>query len=137
MAGYKKQMDGLLAVQVSGGNDDGMWRQVLDVSNAPVESSCTAMFTYALANGVKNGWLTDSKYSAAARKGWLAVANKTSSSGKLSNVCPGTGAAPSGSLSSQQQFYDTITFATGDMHGQAPLLWSAAALLRNDCPGVR
>jgi hypothetical protein len=52
-------------------------------------------------------------------------------------VCPGTGAAPSGSLSSQQQFYATIALGSNDMHGQAPLLWSANALLRKDCPGVR
>jgi hypothetical protein len=142
MAGYKKQMDGLLAVQVSagdGGADDGMWRQVLDVTTAPVESSCTAMFTYALVNGVRNGWLTDPKYSAAARRGWLAVANKTNSAGKLAQVCPGTSAAPAGTLASQQMFYDNLasTFALGDLHGQAPLLWSAAALLRPDCPGIR
>ena len=29
MAGFKKMMDGLLPLQISGGNDDGMWRQVL------------------------------------------------------------------------------------------------------------
>jgi hypothetical protein len=28
MAGFKKMMDGLLPLQVSGGTDDGMWRQV-------------------------------------------------------------------------------------------------------------
>jgi rhamnogalacturonyl hydrolase YesR len=137
MAGYKKQMDGLLLLQISGGTDDGAWRQVLDVSTAYAESSCTAMFTYALINGVKNGWLTDPKYSAAARRGWLAVANKTNGSGQLASVCPGTGAAPAGTLASQQTFYTSITPGTGDLHGQAPLLWSAAALLRTDCPGLR
>ena len=35
MAGFKKEMDGLLPLQVSGGIDDGMWRQVLDLSSAP------------------------------------------------------------------------------------------------------
>jgi hypothetical protein len=40
-------------------------------------------------------------------------------------------------LSSQQQFYATITLGSNDMHGQAPLLWAANALLRKDCPGVR
>ncbi|MBV9946798.1 MAG: glycoside hydrolase family 88 protein [Myxococcales bacterium] len=137
MAGYKQQIDGLLPLQISGGADDGMWRQVLDLTSAPAESSCTAMFTYALVNGVRNGWLTDPKYSAAARRGWLAVANKTNSAGKLDKVCPGTGAAPAGTLASQQQFYATIALGLGDLHGQAPLLWTASALLRPDCPGVR
>jgi hypothetical protein len=30
-----------------------------------------------------------------------------------------------------------ITLGSNDQHGQAPLLWSATALLRKDCPGVR
>jgi len=95
------------------------------------------MFTFSLTTAAKNGWLTDPKYSAAARKGWLALAAKTDSTGKLDQVCPGTGAAPSGDLASQQQFYAKIGLMKGDLHGQAPLLWSAFTLLRTDCPGVR
>jgi unsaturated rhamnogalacturonyl hydrolase len=137
LAGFKKMMDGLLPLQITSGADDGMWRQVLDLTSAPAESSCTAMFSFALTTAVKNGWLTDAKYAAAARKGWLGVANKTDSTGKLDKICPGTGAASSGTLQSQQQFYATIALGKGDLHGQAPLLWLAAALLRTDCPGVR
>ena len=137
MAAFKKEMDGLLPLQISGGNDDGCWRQVLDLATSSAETSCTAMFTYALVNGVKNGWLTDPKYAVAARRGWLALANKTNTAGKLDRVCPGTGAAPAGTLASQQAFYANIALGLGDLHGQAPLLWSSTALLRNDCPGVR
>jgi rhamnogalacturonyl hydrolase YesR len=137
MAGFKKMMDGLLPLQVTGGTDDGMWRQVLDLASAPVESSCTAMFTFALTTAVKNGWLTDPKYAAAARRGWIAVANKTNAQGRSDRVCPATGAAPSGTLASQQSFYTSITLGGNDLHGQAPLLWAAHALLRNDCPGMR
>jgi rhamnogalacturonyl hydrolase YesR len=137
MAGYKKLIDALLTVQISGGADDGAWRQVLDLTSAPAEMSCTAMFTYALVNGAKNNWLTDPKYSAAAKKGWTALGNKTNSSGQLSAVCPGSDQAPAGTLASQQQYYATKTLGSNDMHGQAPLLWAATALLRTDCPGVR
>jgi rhamnogalacturonyl hydrolase YesR len=138
MAAYQKEIDALLSVQISGGTDDGCWRQVLDLTSAPAETSCTAMFTYALATGVKNGWLTDPKYAAAAQRGWVALAAKTGSDGKLHQVCPGTGQAPAGTLASQQQFYATITLVdTGDLHGQAPLLWSANELLTTDCHGIR
>ena len=137
LAGFKKQLDGLLPLQVSGGTDDGMWRQVLDLASAPVESSCTAMFTFALTIGIRNGWLTDPKYAAAARRGWLALGNKTNAQGRLDRVCPGTGAAPAGTLASQQSFYTSIALGSNDMHGQAPLLWAATAFLRSDCPGVR
>lgn len=137
MAGYKKQMDGLLAVQVKDGADAGTWRQVLDLPSAQPESSCTAMFTFALVTGVRNGWLTDAKYAAAARAGYLALGNKTDANGVLDKVCPGTGQAPAGDLASQQKFYTDIKLGTNDQHGQAPLLWASRALLRPDCTGAR
>lgn len=137
MAGYKKQMDGLLPLQITSGSDAGMWRQVLDLASSNPESSCTAMFTFALVTGIRNGWLTDAKYITAARNGWLALGNKTNSSGILDKVCPGTGQADAGTLSSQQMFYANIALGSNDQHGQAPLLWAARALMRPDCPGVR
>jgi hypothetical protein len=139
MAGYKKQMDGLLPVQITSGTSSGMWHQVLDVSTSASypESSCSAMFTYALVTGVKNGWLTDTKYITAAKNGWLALSSNAKGTGQLSSVCPGSDQAPAGDLASQQAYYEGKTPGTNDMHGQAPLLWAATALLRTDCPGVR
>jgi hypothetical protein len=143
MAGYKKMMDGLLTVQIASGTDAGAWRQVLDRTDAGVEMSCTAMFTYALVTGLKNGWISGAQYLTAAKNGWTALGNKTSSSGQLSQVCPGTGQAYGSTgvgtdLKSQQDFYINLQsmFSAGDQHGQAPLLWSAIALLRTDCPGL-
>jgi unsaturated rhamnogalacturonyl hydrolase len=137
MAAFTQQMDALLAVQVTGGADDGMWRQVLNYDPAPVESSCTAMFTYALVNAAKNGWLTDSKYASAARRGWLALVAKTNSAGQLDLVCEGTGQPAPGDEATQRQYYLDRKLSLGDLHGQAPLLWCAAALLETGCPGLR
>jgi rhamnogalacturonyl hydrolase YesR len=143
MEGYKKQMAGLLKVQLTTGSDPGAWNQVLDVKTLKPEMSSTAMFTYALATGVKNGWLTEPTYATAARNGWLALGKRTSSGGQLDQVCPGTGdaAGDAGIMDSdvpaQQKFYMDKTFTAGDRHGQAPLIWAARALLRSDCPGMR
>jgi len=142
MAGYQKQMDALLPLQITSaadpsGTDTGCWRQVLDRVDAPAESSCTAMFTYALVTGIKNGWLTEAKYLTAAQNGWTAIARRTNRSGMLTQVCPGTGQAPSGNLAAQQKFYMDIPLGSNDQHGQAPLLWAANALLKRDCPGLR
>jgi unsaturated rhamnogalacturonyl hydrolase len=140
MVAYKQHLDALLPLQVSGGSDDGCWRQVLDLGSAPAETSCTAMFTTALATGAKNGWLSDAKYAAAARKGWQCLANKTNAMGKLDRTCPGTGAATKGDpLATQQKFYvDRMTqVSLGDLHGQLALFWAANALIRTDCPGRR
>jgi len=139
MLGYKHQMDGLLPLQIASGADAGFWRQVLDLATTAsyAESSCTAMFTYALVNGIKNGWLTDPKYVTAARNGWLALGNNAKGTGQLGKVCPGTGEAPGTDITSQQKFYTDRPPGSNDMHGQASLLWAAKSLLRTDCPGVR
>jgi unsaturated rhamnogalacturonyl hydrolase len=128
--------------QITSGTDAGDWRQVLDRTDAWAESSCTAMFTYALVTGIKNGWISGEKYVTAATNGWTALANKTDSSGILAQVCPGTGQASGSSgvgsdLKSQQNYYINLKPGSNDQHGQAPLLWAAIALLRTDCPGVR
>ena len=140
MKGFQSQMDDLLKVQIGPGDTNaGCWRQVLDLATdvSKAESSSTAMFTYALINAVRNGWLTDDKYAQAARKGWDCIAKMTGTDGKLANVCPGLGAADSTiPFADQQKHYTDQPFQTGDLHGQAPLLWAATALLRKDCPGV-
>lgn len=125
-----------MPLQITSGNDSGMWRQVLDLPTSNPESSCTAMFTFALTTGIRYGWLKGAKYNTAARNGWIALGNKTDSNGVLTKVCPGTGQASAGTLASQQAFYANIALGSNDQHGQAPLLWAARALMRPDCSGV-
>lgn len=120
MEGYKKMMSALLLHQA----DDGMWRQVIDDPEFWKETSSTAMFTYAMITGVKNGWLNEKTYGAAARKAWLALVTYINSEGNLTEVCEGTG------TSSDRNHYVNRRRITGDLHGQAPVLWCAAALLR-------
>ena len=97
----------------------------------------------ALVTGLKYGLISGSQYSTAAKNGWIALGNETNSSGQLSKVCPGTGQAYGSTgvgpiPTSQQNFYINLQsmFAAGDQHGQAPLLWSAIALLSNSCPAT-
>jgi len=44
--------------------------------------------------------------------------------GDIRNVCEGTG------KNNNLQYYLDRKGKTGDLHGQAPILWSASALLR-------
>ncbi len=118
--GYKKMMAGLLKYQ----GKDGMWRQLIDKPDFWNESSGTAMFTFAMITGVKNGWLPAKPYAAAARKGWLGVVGYIDSNGDVKNVCEGTG------KKNDLEYYRARKQNTGDLHGQAPILWSASALLR-------
>lgn len=120
MEGYRNMMVALLKFQ----DKNGMWHQLIDHPEAWPESSCTAMFTFAMITGVKNGWLDKTKYGRAARKGWLELITYLDPNGDLREVCVGTGKQNS------LQYYLDRPRITGDLHGQAPVLWCASALLR-------
>ncbi len=120
MVGYQKMMAALLKFQES----DGMWRQIIDDPEAWKETSGTAMFTYAMITGVKNGWLDIKIYGTAARKGWLALTGYINANDELTEVCEGT------NIKNDRDHYLNRKRLIGDLHGQAPLLWCATALLR-------
>lgn len=120
MEGYKKMMETLLKYQAA----DGMWRQLIDDPESWPETSSTGMFTFAMITGVKNGWLDKEVYGAAARKGWLALITYIETNGDIREVCEGT------NKKNDRQYYLDRKRLTGDMHGQAPVLWCATALMR-------
>jgi unsaturated rhamnogalacturonyl hydrolase len=120
LKGYKAMMAALLKYQ----GKDGMWRQLIDSDEAWPESSSSAMFSFAMISGVKNGWLEASAYGPAARKGWIAVAGYIDQNNDITSVCEGTGKL------NDLGYYLARKRRTGDFHGQAPILWSASALLR-------
>ncbi len=120
MEGYRKMMASLLKFQ----DKKGMWHQLIDHPEAWPESSCTAMFTFAMITGVKNDWLDKKKYGRAARKGWLGLLTYLDPNADLHEVCVGTGKQNS------LQYYLDRPRITGNLHGQAPVLWCASALLR-------
>ena len=117
---YHKMMQSLLQYQ----DKDGMWHELIDHAEAWPETSSSAMFTFAMISGVKNGWLDKKTYAKAARKGWLGVVSYIDANADLRNVCEGTG------KKNDMQYYLDRGRLTGDLHGQAPVLWCATSLLR-------
>ena len=122
LRGYNNMMNTLLAFQA----ESGAWRQLIDDADAWEESSSTGMFTFAMITGVKNGWLDQSRFGEAARKGWLRLVKFINEDGDVTEVCEGTGTGNS------RQYYIDRKRNIGDMHGQAPVLWCATALLRDN-----
>jgi rhamnogalacturonyl hydrolase YesR len=120
LEGYRKMMKSLLEFQ----GQDGMWRQLIDHPEAWPETSGTGMFTFAMITGVKNGWLDAKTYGPAARKAWLALIGYIDQHADVTSVCAGTNKL------NDLNYYLTRPRMTGDFHGQAPVLWSASALLR-------
>jgi unsaturated rhamnogalacturonyl hydrolase len=122
-AGYKKMMEGLRKVQ----SKNGLWYQVLDMPDNTSnweESSGSAMFTYAMIAGVRRGVLDAATYVPVIEAAWSALQKKISAQGDVSDICTGTWYKASAAE------YMALTRLTGDGHGQAPVLWAAAELLR-------
>jgi unsaturated rhamnogalacturonyl hydrolase len=120
LRGYRLMMSALLADQ----GKDGMWRQLLDHQEAWPESSGSGMFTFAMIQGVRHGWLDADVYGPAARRAWIALAGYVDQNNDVTNVCEGT------DKKNDIAYYLARKRRTGDFHGQAPLLWAATALLR-------
>ena len=120
LEGYKKMMTALLRYQ----SEDGLWRQLIDHPESWVETSSTGMFTFAMITGVKSGWLDRKIYGPSARKAWLGLVKYIDKDANIREVCVGT------SKGFTVQYYLDRDRVVGDLHGQAPLLWSATALLR-------
>ena len=120
LKGYNLMMSALLKYQ----GKDGMWRELIDRDDAWPESSSSAMFTFAMITGVKNGWLDGKTYGPAARKAWIAVVGYIDQNNDITSVCEGTG------KKNDLDYYYQRKRRTGDFHGQAPVLWAASALLR-------
>jgi rhamnogalacturonyl hydrolase YesR len=120
MEGYKKMMAALLAAQ----DPNGMWHQLVDKPDFWPETSGTGMFAFAMVTGVKSGWLDAKTYAPAARKAWLGLVKYIDKDANVREVCVGTNKL------NDLQYYLNRPRNTGDLHGQAPLLWTATALLR-------
>lgn len=129
LLGYRTMMASLLKYQAS----DGLWRQLIDRPEVWAETSSTGMFTFAMVTGVKNGWLNAKVYGPAARKAWLGLVQHINKDANVTDVCIGTNKANlevGPDVNTQLKFYLDRPRRTGDLHGQAPILWSATALMR-------
>jgi rhamnogalacturonyl hydrolase YesR len=105
-------------------DDHGMWHQLIDHPEAWPETSCTGMFAFAFITGVKNGWLDAKEYGPAARHAWLGLVSYIDQNADVHEVCEGT------NKKNSLPYYLARGRNVGDMHGQAPILWCASALLR-------
>jgi len=121
---YQNMMAGLVTYQGA----SGMWYEVLNMGSDPrdwYETSCTGLFVFALATGVRQGWLPEVPYKKAALDGWAALTNYVDSQGRTLQVCNWM------SQSSGVRYYlDRERDNTGNDHGQLAVIWAATAIKR-------
>jgi unsaturated rhamnogalacturonyl hydrolase len=135
--GYERMMAGLLGYQLASGTGTGLWKQIVDSNDSRnwAETSGSAMFTFALVSGVRAGWLDPNTYGPSARSGWLALVAKVNAQARLQDISdwaykPESHAGGPTYAGDEENYYFERPKLVGDNHGQAPVLWSAAALVR-------
>lgn len=101
----------------------GLWHQLLDKPDSYLETSVTAMYTYAVARAVNQGWINE-KYIAIAQEGWKGLLTKITPDGQLQDVCIGT------NMDTDIKFYYTRPTELNDTHGIGALLLAGAEMLK-------
>lgn len=99
--------------------EEGMWHQVLTFPDSYQETSCTAMFIYGFARGVRYGWLEDQKgYAMAALRGWEALCGTAVDwKGNIYGVCRGSGYS-----FSKEYYANDLGWNFNDTHGTGIVL---------------
>lgn len=119
MVAYLKMMETLRERQ----KPDGLWGQLVDQQDSWSESSGSAMFLYAMITGIKRGWLDATVYTPVVRRSWNELVTYLDEKGDIKEVCIGT------NIGFTREYYIDRPRRIGDNHGQAPMLWCAAAIL--------
>jgi rhamnogalacturonyl hydrolase YesR len=117
---------------------DGSFGQIVDDAQSWPEASSTAMFAFALISAARRDWLGVDTAEDAACRAWLATCAFLDDGARLRDVCVGAGHAShvvGPDPDAQRRYYLGLGRETGDLHGQAPLLWAAAELADASRPG--
>ncbi len=83
----QSHIDGLASYQ----DGTGFWHQLIDRNDTYLETSATAIFTYAIAKAINKGLIDDYAYSPVAILAWNAIATKVNAEGQIEGTCVGTG----------------------------------------------
>ncbi len=120
LAQHRRHLTALLDYQ----QPSGMWRQIIDFPGSYQEMTVTCMVGYAMARGMRLGWLDDS-YRDALMLAWQGVSERIDEEGGLVDVCTGTGV-----MSSTREYLDRPAIFGWDERGGALSLWFACEMER-------
>ncbi|MBN2611565.1 MAG: glycoside hydrolase family 88 protein [Bacteroidales bacterium] len=107
---------------------EGFWHQLLDRQDSYLETSATAIYTYAIARAINRGYVDVKAYSPAVLLAWNAVSTKINEKGQVEGTCVGTG------MAFDPAFYYYRPVSPYAAHGYGPVILAGAeviALLNN------
>ncbi|MBO0359145.1 glycoside hydrolase family 88 protein [Hymenobacter sp. BT186] len=120
LAQLKAHAKGLAALQAG----SGFWHQLLDRNDSYLETSATAIYAYAIAHGINQGWLDAKAYGPMALLAWNAVSTKVNSKGQVEGTCVGTG------MGFDPAFYYYRPVNVYAAHGYGPVVLAGAEIIR-------
>lgn len=101
----------------------GFWHQLIDRNDSYLETSATAIYTYAIAKGVNRGWLNAKAYAPMCMLAWNAIATKVNAAGQVEGTCVGTG------MGFDPAFYYYRPVNVFAAHGYGPVLLAGAEMI--------
>jgi len=96
----------------------GFWLNVLDRKDSPKEVSGTAIFTMAIARGIRLGWLNTAEYTPKVLKAFDALKTEIDADGTVHKICVGT------MCSEDVNYYINRPFYDNDTHGLFAVLFA-------------
>lgn len=101
----------------------GFWHNLLDKNDTYLETSCTAMFTFAIAKGINEGWISH-VYGSVALTGWNAIKTRVLENGAVDGTCEGT------TFAHDNAYYYHRGKSIYATHGYGPVLYAGAEMIR-------
>ncbi len=111
---------GLTAYQ----SGSGFWHQLLDRSDSYLETSATAIYTFAFARAINRGWIDGLAYAPATLLAWNAVSTKVNAQGQVEGTCVGTG------MAFDPAFYFHRPISPFAAHGYGPTILAGAEVIQ-------
>lgn len=115
----RAHVKGLVAYQ----DGTGFWHQLLDRNETYLETSATAIYTYAIARAINKGFIDRLAYTPSAILGWNAVGTKVNDKGQVEGTCVGTG------MGFDPAFYFYRPVNVFAAHGYGPVLLAGAEII--------
>ncbi|MEH6704345.1 MAG: glycoside hydrolase family 88 protein [Galbibacter orientalis] len=109
----------------------GLWHQLIDKSDSFLETSATAIFTYAIARSINKGYVDAKAYGPVVCLAWNAISTKINNKGQVEGTCVGTGMG----FDPAYYYYRPVNVYAA--HGYGPVLLAGAemiSLLENNYP---
>ncbi|WP_228852946.1 glycoside hydrolase family 88/105 protein [Aegicerativicinus sediminis] len=101
----------------------GFWHQLIDRNDTYLETSATAIYTYAMARAINRGYIDKQAFSPTVLLAWNAVSTKVNEKGQVEGTCVGTG------MGFDPAFYYYRPINVFAAHGYGPVLLAGSEVI--------